>query len=58
MLSPYAITIAMYSLALSTLPSFVEQKAILLLFVNYILSIITLNLMLDTMTGKKFTQWV
>ena len=51
--SPMAICVGLYY-ALSTVPSYMEQRGLLILFVNYVMSNITLNLMLDTMTGKKF----
>ena len=38
-----------------TLPSYTQQRALLCLMVNYVLSVITLNLMLHNMTGKSFS---
>ena len=51
--SPQMVCMAMF-FALTTLPSYTEQRGLLFLFVNYVMSNITLNLMLSTMTGKKF----
>ena len=52
--SPHAICVALFFM-MTTLPSYTEQRAIVFLFVNYILSNITLSLMMHTMTGKKFS---
>ena len=41
--------------ACTTLPSYQEQRALIILMINYVLSVITLNLMLHNMTGKKFS---
>jgi len=43
-------------LLMTTLPSYTEQRALLILLVNYVISNITLSLMLDTMAGKKFSN--
>lgn len=40
--------------ALSTLPSYHEQRAILCLFVNFVLSNMTLNLMVHNMSGRPY----
>ena len=52
--SPAVACVALY-LAMTTLPSYHQQRALVMLLVNYVLSNITFSLMLDTMTGKKFT---
>lgn len=41
-------------LALTTLPSYAEQKAMVFLLVNFVNANMTLNLMLHNMTGKEF----
>ena len=43
--------------ASTTLPSYQEQRGLVLLMINYVLSYITLNLMLHTMTGKPFSPF-
>ena len=53
----YSPVIALLGLffASTTLPSYQEQRGLILLMINYVLSYITLNLMLHTMTGKPFS---
>ena len=51
--SPVATCIVLF-IVMSTLPSYMEQRATVILFVNYVISNITLSLMLNTMAGKKF----
>ena len=51
--SPVAACVALY-VAMSTLPSYTDQRAILMLFANYVISNITLSLMFNTMAGKHF----
>ena len=51
--SPVAACVGLY-IAMSTLPSYTEQRAIVILFANYVISNITLGLMLNTMAGKSF----
>ena len=53
LVSPQAICMILY-LAMSTLPSYQDHRAIAILFVNYVMSVITLNIMLHNMAGKKF----
>mmetsp|Transcript_24690 Transcript_24690/g.30817 ORF Transcript_24690/g.30817 Transcript_24690/m.30817 type:complete len:129 (+) Transcript_24690:504-890(+) len=52
--SPAAFAVASY-FALATLPSYLEQRVITIIFVNLVLSNITLNLMLNNMAGRKFS---
>ena len=52
--SPVATCVVLF-IVMSTLPSYMEQRATLLLFVNYVISNITLSLMLNTMAGKNFS---
>ena len=40
---------------MTTVPTYRGSRAVTLLFVNYVISIVTLNLMLNTMAGKKFS---
>ena len=51
--SPVAACVVLY-IALSTLPSYTEQRAVVILLVNYVISNITLSLMLNTMAGRHF----
>ena len=52
--SPPAACTGLY-LVMTTLPSYTGQRAMLILLVNYVISNITLSLMLNTMAGKKFS---
>ena len=52
--SPAAVCVAIY-IAMTALPSYTTQRAVLILFVNFAIANITLNLMLSTMAGKSFT---
>ena len=51
--SPVAACVALY-IAFTTLPSYTEQRAIVILLTNYVISNITLSLMLNTMAGRNF----
>ena len=44
-----------FYLAMSTLPSYQEHRGIVILFVNYVMSVVTFNMMLHNMAGKKFS---
>ena len=41
--------------AITTLPCYIEQRGIIFLMINYVLSVITLNIMLYNMAGKPFS---
>ena len=55
--SPVLTCICLY-LVMTTLPSYAEQRAVLILLVNYVISNISLSLMISTMTGKVFSNIV
>ena len=52
--TPVLATIGLWY-ASTTLASYTEQRALVLLMVNYVLSSITINLMLHNMAGKAFS---
>ena len=52
--SPVAACVGIF-FAMTTLPSYLEQRAIVMLLVNYVISNLTLSLMMNTMAGKRFT---
>lgn len=52
--SPVLACLSIY-FALSTLPCYSEQRGLIVLLVNYALSVMSLNLMLHNMTGKPFS---
>lgn len=51
------ITIFGLFFASTTLPSYQEQRGLILLMINYVISYVTLNLMIHTMTGKPFSMF-
>ena len=51
------ITLLGLFFASTTLPSYQEQRGLILLMINYVISYVTLNLMIHTMTGKPFSMF-
>ena len=51
---PYVVCLALY-FAMTTLPSYTERRGLLICLVNYVMSNISMDLMLDNMAGKTFT---
>ena len=51
------ITIFGLFFASTTLPSYQEQRGLIVLMINYVISYVTLNLMIHTMTGKPFSMF-
>lgn len=43
-----------FYLAISTLPSYTEQRAVCIVFINYVIANVTFNLMMNLMAEKKY----
>ena len=53
-ISPYLICLALY-VAMSTLPSYLEHRAFVILFVNYVMAHMTFDMMLHNMADRKYS---
>ena len=53
--TPVLVILALFFAMCSLLPCYTEQRGLTILFVNYVLSVITLDLMLHNMAGKSFS---
>ena len=52
--TPMVVTICLF-FAQTTLPTYSEQRGMVILMVNYVIAVQTFNLMLHNMTGKSFS---